>query len=260
MKENKGLALISVIVIVLAAITAILVAVEAVVIVKDINEEKVTISENTGKVEDNDFALEDDEFVTEDIFNKWVGVYENENTTINIWRDNIDQLAVRITQMGVGEGTKISIGWFSITIEEDTDILTHEGEIFGETNSAVITYMDNGINIEASSSDVEDVLNKINGDYLRKEFESSGWDGVYTKGGTTIILSEVFEEELMITIEKGYSSFSESIDEYTKQKIDHEEFGEEIFIEKTENGIKVQASSTDEDGLLNEISGEYVKE
>ena len=132
--------------------------------------------------------------------------------------------------------------------------------MFEEIENVIITYMDNGIKIEASSTDEEGLLNQINGDYERKEFERAGWDGVYTSGETTIALSEVFEEELMITIEQGYSSLSESIDEYTKQKIEHDEFGDEIFIEKTENGITVQASSTEEDDLLNEISGEYVKE
>jgi len=223
------------------------------------NKENGEIKESQEDNNNNIQSTENNNTSQEGI-NKWVGKYENGNVTVDIWRESVDQLFVSIVKLNEGDSFDISSSSFDITVDTDTNQLTHENEMFEEIENVIITYMDNGIKIEASSTDEEGLLNQINGDYERKEFERAGWDGVYTSGETTIALSEVFEEELMITIEQGYSSLSESIDEYTKQKIEHDEFGDEIFIEKTENGITVQASSTEEDDLLNEISGEYVKE
>ena len=61
----------------------------------------------------------------------------------------------------------------------------------GTNNSVIITYMDDGINVQASSTDEEDLLNSVNGFYNKNDFERSGWDGTYTNGETTIVLSEI---------------------------------------------------------------------
>lgn len=263
MREKRGITLISVIVIMLAIITAILVTVEVIAIINDINKEENKA--NVGKKEsiNNIESEEENETIQDDNIegiNKWVGKYENENTTINIWREDIDQLFVDISRFSE-EDFSINSSSFNVTVDTDTNEITHDGEMYdGSSNSVIITYSEDGINVEASSTDEEDLLNSVNGFYSKNEFERSGWDGAYTNGETTIILSEIYEEELNITILQEYSSFSRSIDEYTNQTIEYDEFGEEIFIEKTENGITVQASSTEKEDLLNIISGEYVRQ
>lgn len=269
MRSNRGVTLISVLVIMLAIITAILVTVEVIVIINDIKkeEEKVIISQGEKitdqEKEDNDIEKieeENENRISEETINKWVGKYENENVTVDIWRESVDQLFVSIIKLNDGSSFDISSSSFYITVDTETTELIHTSEMFDETDNVIITYMDNGIKLDASSTGEESLLNEIDGEYERKNFEKSGWDGVYINGETTVILSEVFEEELMISIEQGYSSFSNSIDEYTKQKIEHDDFGDEIFIEKTNKGIRVQAASTEEDDLLNRINGEYVKQ
>lgn len=259
MREKRGVALVSIIVIILAIITAILVTVEVIVIINDKNKEEDKIDLKQGQ-NDKEIQSQGDNNISQEGIDKWVGKYENENTTINIWREDIDQLFVDISRFSE-EDFSITSSSFNVTVDTDTNEIIHEGEMYdGANNSVIITYSEEGINVEASSTDEEDLLNSVNGFYSKNEFERSGWDGAYTNGETTIILSEIYEEELNMTILQEYSSFSRSIDEYTNQTIEYDEFGEEIFIEKTENGITVQASSTEEDDLLNKMSGDYVRQ
>jgi len=259
MREQKGISLISAVVIAVI-IFAIIVAVVVIGVTTgdENNEEKYNVEQ--GKENNIQSIQKPENNISEKGINKWVGKYENENTTINIWREDIDQLFVDISSFSEEEFS-IKSSSFNVTIDTDTNKIIHEGDMYdGTNNSVIITYMDDGINVQASSTDEEDLLNSVNGFYNKNDFERSGWDGTYTNGETTIVLSEIYEEELRINIIQEYSSFSESIDEYTSQSIEHDQFGEEILIEKTEKGITVQASSRDEDDLLNKINGEYVKE
>ena len=190
MREKRGITLISVIVIMLAIITAILVTVEVIAIINDINKEENKA--NVGKKEsiNNIESEEENETIQDDNIegiNKWVGKYENENTTINIWREDIDQLFVDISRFSE-EDFSINSSSFNVTVDTDTNEITHDGEMYdGSSNSVIITYSEDGINVEASSTDEEDLLNSVNGFYSKNEFERSGWDGAYTNGETTII-------------------------------------------------------------------------
>lgn len=245
MREKRGITLISVIVIILAVITAILVTVEIIVIIKDkSNDEKTN-------------AIQMD-------IKEWIGIYENEeNTGIMISRIGIDKLEILV--YCDDENLVNNYSWFFADVDTDTNkIKVRNKKYDDEEYNAVITYTDNGINIEPSSTNELDLLNSVKGFYGKKKFERLGWDGVYTNEKITIIISEVDEEDVHINILREFSdNRTFYADKCSKKMIEYydTEYEEEILIEKAENGITVQASSeADEYSLLNKISGEYVRQ
>lgn len=102
---------------------------------------------------------------------------------------------------------------------------------------------------------------------IKEEFE---WNGTYINDEYIIRISKISEENVEIIIDKkdknGDSEESYGIDmnlkSNTQIEFKNELFGEseEFNIQKTQKGIKVKAESTYEDSILNECSGEYLKE
>lgn len=261
MRGKKGVILVSTVAIVFSITTIILILAEIAIIMNDIN--KKTINNENNIIINETVENQQEESVSQTGINKWIGKYENEDTTIEITREDEDQLNVSIIKTSMGENINVSNKSFSVTANDDTNRITHQDDIFNEKYSVTITYTDDGIAIKASSNLEDSILNDINGSYKRKQFTSSGWNGLYENGTTKICISEVDKNEISMSITQGYSIYVIKFSDYTKQKIEYNDtsFGEEenIKITKTTQGIKVNANTTEEDALLNKISGEYVK-
>lgn len=117
-----------------------------------------------------------------------------------------------------------------------------------------------GIEITSSSEEKNSVLNKINGNYVRVDYNNRYWSDTYESNGTIITIDQYSSENLYITIIKDDDTFIEHSSNFTSKKIEInniEDIKESIIIEKFDNGIKVSASSEDSLSILNTISGEY---
>jgi hypothetical protein len=197
-------------------------------------------------------------------YNNWNGTYKNEDLTITLYRSREDQIEFSISGdiMNPDGTTTSSSTSFSLTLDS-AERLENDDSIFDTKHSIIIIKTDEGISVQSSSSDPNNLLNAANGNYLKNEFTSSNWDGVYTNNNTSIILSEVSEQELYINIVHNFSIHITQFKDYTNNKIIYEDsFFEDIIkinITKVSDGLEIQSSSTDSDSLLNEINGKYTK-
>ncbi len=286
MKEKKGIALISVILGIIILIVLVLITFEIIVITGDYKDRKEQTSLAQGEVDENPVSAgnstggekdddkgnndtqKDNSEVKEGIY-KWVGKYENEDgVTVSIYRDAVNSLCIDISSLN---GNQMRGTSFDTYITEDMEEIVYEdeetefegGEVITYKENIKITYTDEGIELEASSDNDESFLNDINGNYVKQDYRFLGWNGVYVNGEITIVLAESYDDFVRINIDGGYL-YANYTDKYTDKKItfNKESFGdqEKIIIEKTANGIKVEASTTIEDGILNGIDGEYIKE
>lgn len=186
------------------------------------------------------------------------GVYTMGDTSVIIYMDYEDSSTLIIKQDSESSS-------MTVVLDEEGN-LVRENATVAEEIRVSIEKTDEGIKLTASSSDKDSILNKISGNYVKNEFTSLEWDGAYTKGDVAIILSECDEKliyanitqkdnNMISTKELELTTYTDSKITYVGTFFDDEET---VTIEKTEEGIKVTASSTDTDSILNKISGTYV--
>lgn len=225
---------------------------------REINNNKSDIKENNTETDMN--------------LNSWIGTYENGETTIKMYRYGTNDINVEIINNtlrneyfgGNSDNDQFSEKIVLKAISEEK--LYSRDEWLDTTDIIEIEKISNGIKIKASSTDEDSLLNYCDGEYQSKEFEKLGWSGAYTNNENTIIISEIYEDNLCIMVNsktKNSSMIIENIENYSKDEINYEsDFPDEekIKITKTSKEIKVEASSEDKASLANYISGTYTKE
>ena len=221
------------------------------------NSDSESSSKNEIDNEDEDDDLEENDNINYDDLIKWVGTYNNENVSIKM-----SLISDNLLRVSFSDSENFSNK--SILCSAEDNKLKYDDSFMDSSSKAEITYNDDDtISVKASSDDEEDVLNNVNGDYTKEELEEKGWTGIYKDEETTIAISEVLEDEITIEFSKDNNVYSTYLDEYTEDELlcNKESFGEteHFLIEKTDDGITIEANSTEEDSILNEISGEYPK-
>lgn len=230
--------------------------------IKENNDTSSEVVADNYDDENEDSEDDEDERVSIDLGkNIWNGYYTNgSNSDIEIYmyRCGEDQMYLGVINNNE-EISKYSIGSYTFGMGSEDNIV-YKDEYIG--TSIEINRDGDIININASSDDEEDLLNFITGEYTKKEYESLNWDGCYKNEDYVIILSEVAENELYITICEDVSESNYKCEEFDEQQIKLEEefLGDEtiINIEKIENGIDVNISILEDDELT-EIVGEFEK-
>lgn len=188
--------------------------------------------------------------------NLWNGKYVD-NTTgnkITIYRDGNNTISMDIS----AESSYKGFGNIEI---DSADKIEYEDEDFGENISLNIERNANDeLIVKAFSDDEESACNFIDGTYVKEDAEDNGWSGKYSDDENAIILAQV-DEKLYIIINEYWQR---NADEFDDEKLTYEdeffEDQEKLVIEKTTTGIKItEASSTDEEDILNEINGKELK-
>ena len=192
--------------------------------------------------------------------NIWNGVYTGENGTITLSRSGVNQLSLAISNITSDN----NVGFSSYTLDLNSDKkLIYNDTFMGKTESITIERTDDGIIMQASSTDQESDLNKISSSYTKQSYTYMGWDGVYVANDTTITLAQTESDRVMISINKGFSLYIAEFENVTQETLmKQQEFmgeTENIVIKKATDGIVVEASTTDTDGILNGINATYKK-
>ena len=122
------------------------------------------------------------------------------------------------------------------------------------------THTNDTLSIKASAPNTNNYLNKVSGNYVKEEFEGSGWTGIYSGDNEMYISLTEFQDNISIAIEKD----SKKTDEIARMLRNSNDYDEKmitwnnISIEKIDNGIKVEINSSDEElDEFGKISGEY---
>lgn len=205
-----------------------------------------------------------DNNLNQDNLNIWNGTYINGKISFKLYRSASDQIELSITKDNSDDSGNFSFEISAYSIKLDSaEKLVYEDDFFGNAVSITISKTDEGVALQASSSDSESFLNEADGNYVKENSSTAGWDGVYKNGDVLVILAEVAHNELYMTISSGFSEYSTYFSEYTSAKIsyENESFGDidYISIVKTATGIDIQSSSTNTDSLLNTTSGSFTK-
>jgi len=181
------------------------------------------------------------------------GTYMNENndSVVEICAINENKAKVSLTY-----DNSTSVTYANL----ENDILLEENEKMSNDYSIKIEKLDNQINITSSSNDENSILNKCNGTYDKKEYESKGWYGTYVFGSSVIYIDEYDIDSVIVNITN--IDTEHIIDKVTNNTLEFESNKNNIEvklkIEKSNNGIIVTASSSDAQSEYNKISGNYL--
>ena len=188
----------------------------------------------------------------------WNGVYENERGIIYIYKLNDEEISFN---------AQIDGTYYQGTADIKGNIA--EGEIFN-----TYTFKLNGVNLEFSSDDTDvksgvfvKTKNYTKEDYYKENYGDPKYletvfNGVFEKDGTTISIYQTNEDTVSMRILSGMSLYGRNLSINGNELVyENEVFGEisKINITVTENELNIVSSSTDEDSLLNKVSGTYPK-
>lgn len=188
----------------------------------------------------------------------WVGSYTNSEsgTTLYLSQSELGQLYVEFNGDSVA----------SIYVDtESLEEFSYDEVEFDEHITLDVKRNGKTLTVSASSELEYSFFNQVTGEYVLNEFTKAGFDGVYKKDNITITLNELEENRLAFVVtgmaEGTFFYNSYDFDDYDSSLVNYEDthFGDDevIKITKTNDGIKIEASSTDEGSILNLISGEY---
>ncbi len=272
MNEDKK----TIILIILIILVIIALVVTGTILVLNMNKSDTGNNSNTTEnkeINNNMSDIKENNSETDIDLNSWIGTYENGETIIKMYRSSLNNIYVEIidntlrNEYFAGNSENDQFDQKIILEAISKEKLYTKDEWFDTTDIIEIEKISNGIKIKASSTDENSLLNSCSGEYKLKEFEKLGWSGVYTNNENTIIISEVYEDNLCIVADSKTNNSTmtiESIEDYSKDEINYESdfFSDErkIKITKTSKGIKVEASSEDKEDMANYISGTYTKE
>ena len=219
----------------------------------DKTENKVETNKPNTEVEPDD----DDVYTTSEIINAWTGTYKSGDNTLRIYSFNQEDeepflnFDFEVVYSSIGRYTEE----FTINKIEYSDTFFED-----EESIIIIRNDDETITVTASNSDSTDALNEASGTYTKQEFTDLGWTGTYKSDNATATIIQLDNDYIICHIEVSELSFIEqSIDEISADELTIESFGDTLKITKTENGIKIEASSDEEDSIYNQVSGEYTK-
>jgi hypothetical protein len=217
------------------------------------------ISENEDENDEEDVGGNSFNSTTdENSINSWNGNYTDENdNSLTIYRSGENTLTINISNNN--SENQFASETYIVEVSSDNTV-EYSDTFFEETSNLNLTINSNTIELVCDSTDEDSILNFASGTYSKEDFEKTGWDGMYVSDDYTIVLAETDSNTICITINDYWMRY---LDEYTAEEITYEdEFiddVEKIDIEKTADGLKITSSSTDEEDVLNEISGKEFK-
>lgn len=188
----------------------------------------------------------------------WNGVYTKGNTTIKIYKVSSDEINYVMTGDSYVNGSAEISGSKAVN------------DSFGDTTT--LTLNANTLTITSNDDFVEPGTYTRKSDYTKNDYyednigeikyATSNINGIFKKDNVTIKIYQTEANEGRISITKQYSSYSKPFDIVNGKIHLEDEFFDDIEkIDAEINGstLTITASDTDEDGLLNEISGTYSK-
>jgi len=190
---------------------------------------------------------ESDDLLNMGSLNSWNGIYENNLATLELYRISQDRLAVKVIK-------DMQISYFELPLNSAEQLEATE-EFFDDRVTRKITRTENGVKLEIRSTDSQDWVNEVSGEYYVQDFERNGWDGVYRKDETQVTIAET-KNSMYITIEGEFGQWSKYSHDYSKRRILHESMGESVLIEHDALGIYMKATSADP--VLTGLTGIYV--
>jgi len=235
---------------------------------KQTNKNLSQVSNNVKEDDDEDFDYDEDEdeydfdfnveeeYVSDEIMGHWFGKYTASNgNQVVIYRSSRSRINVDITAKNEdGFVSSYEVGGVEV---DSAEKIKYEDSMFDEKTTLELELNGDNLLLKASSNEKESLLNNVDGTYKKEESQTKGWNGVYSNDKYEIILSENYDDQVIVMIDSFWERYS---DEFDENKIEYEKDffdDKEIFtIEKTDTGIKVvKSSSTDEESVLNEIEG-----
>lgn len=182
--------------------------------------------------------------------NVWNGVYTKGNYTITLIRTGPTQIEITMTKYNNG-----------VTVDSRQIELNSDSKLIYDTKEKIeLEKTANGFKFTAPESSS---LTEFTGDYEWHEFSKLSWDGIYTNGNYTIVLAEIEEQRLNITITSKLESWDAEITQFTSNEITYNESllgaSQSLKIVKSANGIEVESSSDNKDSVLNKITGIFEK-
>lgn len=176
----------------------------------------------------------------------YVGTYNNKNYQVVLYPSSLDRYSLSIELLNDDNSSSFNVHF---DYPEGKEITIHY-DTFLDEYDVKITKTANGINLVSTSSNSDSVIYNLNMSLTKKSFNKKGWDGTYTMGNNTIILSEVDENKCVIIFINGDDQIEEYIDN-TEAKIKFYLGENELIISKTGRGISVESNFLP--------NGEYLK-
>lgn len=182
--------------------------------------------------------------------NAWNGVYTKGNYTITLMRIGIAKIEIIMTKYNNG----VTVDSREIELNSDSKLIYDAKEKIELQKTA------KGFEFIAPESSS---LSEFTGDYEWHEFSKLGWDGIFMNGNYTIVLAEMEDQRLNITITSKLEAWDAEITQFTSNEITYNESllgaGQSLKIVKSATGIEVEASSDNKDSVLNKITGTFEK-
>lgn len=182
--------------------------------------------------------------------NVWNGIYTKGNYTITLIRTAPTQIEITMTKYNNG----MTVDSKQIELKSDSKL------IYDAKQSIELEKTVNGFRFTAPESSS---LSEFTGDYEWHEFSKLNWDGVYTNGNYTIVLAEMEEQRLNITISSKLEAWDAEITSFSSNEITYNQsllgVSQSLKIVKSANGIELESSSDNKDSVLNKINGTFKK-
>ncbi len=113
------------------------------------------------------------------------------------------------------------------------------------------------------STSANSSLKEFAGDYDWQAFSKLNWDGIYTNANYTIVLAQIDEQRLNITMNSKIEAWDAEATAYTTNEIIYNESRlgatQNLKIVKSAEGIQIESSSDNKDSVLNKINGTFQK-
>jgi len=180
----------------------------------------------------------------------WNGVYTKGNYTITLIRTGVAKIEITMTKYNNG----VTVDSRQIALNSNLKL------VYDEKENIELEKTTNGFKFTAPE---KSSLNEFTGDYEWHEFSKLNWDGIYTNGNYTIVLAEIEDKRLNITITSKLEAWDAEITQFTSNEITYNESllgaSQSLKIVKSANGIEVESSSDNKDSVLNKITGTFEK-
>ena len=199
----------------------------------------LTQNENIVVEEPQEDLKEDEQPIAKIILDDWIGTYKHSSGGIaEIYRNSENTVGAKLT-----------------LIEGDVAIhnmnLNEEGQLYYDSDDdIVLEKTEAGFNVIEATEITTPIWGKCIGEFTKTNFEDLDWSGTYTNQSKNLILSQISDTTLYITIDNTPSVFTNDFDE------------EAIHFKSAEdnsNEMSIDIRKTNEEKLLVDIiNNDYV--
>ncbi len=182
--------------------------------------------------------------------NDWNGVYTKDNYTITLIRTGISKIQITMTKYN----NSMTVDSRKIELNSDSKL------VYDAKQSIEIEKTQHGFKLSTSANSS---LKEFAGDYDWQAFSKLNWDGIYTNANYTIVLAQIDEQRLNITMNSKIEAWDAEATAYTTNEIIYNESRlgatQNLKIVKSAEGIQIESSSDNKDSVLNKINGTFQK-